>query len=267
MLKQPNIFICTNNLPANSFAGGNIVQPACIASFTMAADVNFLEARCLIGGQRQITASKINETVYTVTLSFENVDFNSLELALGEFAADAVGANLTLPTLKATTVVLDGGDGVINDAEITAGTADSIRVYLSTPASTSSVKYGYMTKVAVAPAADGEFQVDDGANRLVFTANQVGSVVQYTIDKTYTSIRGIGLAEGGTPYDNLTFSGVLFGTNDEDGYQIVLPRLTRISEPSIAVTGDLQTLEIEYRAEVPSGSRKPYKLFDLSTAV
>lgn len=264
------IFLCSNALPATSFAGGNIVHPGCIASFQLEADVNFIEARCLIGGERVITASKINERVFTATLSFERVDWNTIELAFGEFGTAATGQYLTVPTLKSATV---DGAGEIVDTDITAGTADSVRAYLSTVGSSAATttQVGYLTKVAVAPAAETEFQVDDTNTKLVFDTGLAGSVVQYSIDKTYTSIDAIGLptggAAGGAEYDNITFSGVISGTESVNGYQIILPKLTRISQPAFSVTGDLTALEIQYRAEVSAGERAPYLIYSLDTAV
>ena len=263
-----SLFMTTNALPADSFAGGNITHPGCIASFQLEADVNFLEARCLIGGQRVITASQINEKVYTCTLSFERIDWNTIELAFGEFATGASGQDLTLPQLKSATV---DTNGEVVDTDITASNAASIRVYLATPGSGSSAIRGYLEKVGAAPTADTEVQVDDANTKLVFTTDNAGSIVQYSIDKTYTSIDAIGLPSGGAvnglAYDNITFSGVLFGTESVNGYQIILPKLTRISQPALSVTGDLVTLEVQYRAEVPAGGREPYKLYRLDSAV
>ena len=102
---------------------------------------------------------------------------------------------------------------------------------------------------------------------MTFNASQAGATVEYVVDKTYTSIEAIGVADDVDFLTNLAFTGLIASTPDGvEGYQIVVPQLERITTPTITLSGDVAEISIEYRAIVPPGKRKPFELYRLSTA-
>ncbi len=248
--------ILTNGLDASSLRGQKALFPQCLASFELAADTNFAEAKCMINGILQTTASAITEENFNLNLTYQFNDWNNLQLLFGELATDESG--VTIPQSKVA-VVPSGG--VINDPEI-VGNASSVCVTNTTDC--------VLLEVVAGPLAGDpeEITVDDGTGDITFDSTLVGKTVEYVVDRTYTSIEAIGVAQTVDLLTNLSFSGVIASTKDgAQGYQIIVPFLERINTPTITLAGDVAEISIEYRALVSGTNRKPFNLYRLSTAV
>ncbi len=245
--------ILAKDVDALALRGEKALFPQCLATFELSTDTTFAEAQCMKKGILITTASAISGETFTLNLTYQFNDWTNLQLLFGELASTE--SSVTLPTAKAAVV----SGGVINDTDITAGTAASVCV----TDVTNSVLL--LTEVD-GTAADGTVDVDPTGN-LTFDAAQEGITVEYVVDKTYSSIDAIGVAEDVDFLTNLTFSGVIASTPDgEEGMQIIIPRLERISTPTITLAGDVAEITIEYRCITPQGKRKPFELYRLSTA-
>ena len=247
--------ITTNDLDASSLRGEKALFPQCLASFEMAVDTNFAEAKCMKRGILQTTASAITEETFSLNLTYQFNDWNNLQLLFGELATLETG--VTLPVAKAVEVPVGL---IIADTDITAGTAASVCV-------TDVTNCILLTAALASPPGPNEFFADGAGNALELNATQAGATVEYVVDKTYTSIEAIGVADDVDFLTNLAFTGLIASTKDgEEGYQIIFPQLERINTPTITLAGDLAEISIEYRAIVPSGKRKPFELYRLATA-
>ena len=201
------------------------------------------------------TASAITAETFSLNLTYQFNDWVNLQLLFGEIASTE--ANVSLPVAKAQEIP---AGLTLTDADI-VGQAATVCV--------TDVTNGILLNVVLAPAVPGanEVAVDDVAGTLVFNASQSGATVEYVVDKVYTSVDAIGVADDVDFLTNLAFTGLIASTPDGvEGYQIVMPQLERITTPTITLSGDVAEITIEYRAIVPAGKRKPFELYRLSTA-
>ena len=244
------------DLDALALRGEKALFPQCLASFELSTDTTFGEAKCMRKGIMLTTASAITAETFSLNLTYQFNDWTNLQLLFGEIATTE--ASVSLPVAKAAEVP---AGLVITDADITAQTAPSVCVTDITNSELLLVDVGNP-----GTAAPGTVAVNEAGN-LTFDAAQAGITVEYVVDKTYTSIEAIGVADDVDFLTNLTFTGLIASTPDgEEGYQIVIERLERISTPTITLAGDVAEISIEYRCIVPPGKRKPFQLYRLSTA-
>lgn len=247
--------ITTNDLDASSLRGEKALFPQCIASFEMSTDTTFGEAKCMKKGILLTTASAITAETFSLNLTYQFNDWINLQLLFGELASNESG--VALPVAKAQEIP---SGLVITDTDITVATAGTVCV--------TDVTNGILLNVVTTGTPGvNEVDVDGATNELTFNASQAGATVEYVVDKTYTSIEAIGVADDVDFLTNLAFTGLIASTPDGvEGYQIVVPQLERITTPTITLSGDVAEISIEYRAIVPPGKRKPFELYRLSTA-
>lgn len=241
-------------MDASSLRGENALFSQCLASFELTSDTTFGEAQCQKKGILQTVAGAITAETFTLSLTYEFNDWTNLQLLFGELATSE--SNVVLPVAKAAEVPTGL---VITDTDITAATAASVLV-------TDVTNNILLTVVAVAPNAN-EVQVDGTTGELTFNASQAGATVEYVVDKTYTTIEAIGVADTVDLLTNLSFTGLIASTTDgTDGYQIIVDKLERTTTPTVTLAGDVATISIEYRCLALPGKRKPFALYRLSTA-
>lgn len=246
------LIVRTKDLTVNTTRAQELVLPLCVASFELTFEDQLAEAKCLIGGKRQITSAGITESVASFNLTFEKIDFNTLGFAYDELVATT--SSISFPVVKTATIP-SGPTPTITDADVPA-TAGATLVYL-----TGGVNGGtYMTRVGSSPTA-GQYSVSAGS--IVFNTADAGKVVTYSALKSFSSVPTVGVESGADEYGALTFEGLLY-TPEGNRYGIQLGSLTRVGSPSISITGDLAQLTIPFRAGVPTGWRKPFRLFNLT---
>lgn len=248
-----SLFVRTSDLSPTSLRGENLVHPLCIAGFELTFDDSLAEAKCLVDGRKQISAAAITETIASMKLTFEFVDWTILQLAFDELAQST--STIVLPVLKTATV---NSSNEVVDTELTSATG--VYVYRKTP---QPGKY-YEIITTGTPTAD-QAKVDTAATKLVFASSEAGAVVQYTVNKTYTTIESIGKESTYDKFGKLSFSGIISGTEFSTGMQIVVPQLSRVSTPALTITGELARLEIDFRASVAPGFRSVFQLYNLDT--
>lgn len=249
--------ITTNGLDASSLRGEKALFPQCLATFEMSTDTTFGEAKCMKKGILLTTASAITAETFSLNLTYQFNDWVNLQLLFGELASTE--SNVSLPVAKAQEVPATG-PYVITDTDITTLTAGTVCV--------TDVTNGELLNIVTSGTPNpGEVDVDGTTNELTFNAAQAGITVEYVVDKAYTSIEAIGVADDVDFLSNLAFTGLIASTPDGvEGYQIIINQLERITTPTITLAGDVAEITIEYRCIVPAGKRKPFELYRLSTA-
>lgn len=255
------LLLLSRDLDIDSLIGQNIVYPAAIASFELTFDDKLAEAKALIDGKRQIVAAAITEQTATLKLSFEYNDWQTLQFAYDELAQ--VTPTVNIPTLKSKRINTNNQfvfAETITASDYTAG--KNFHAYVAEPGKSPlgvNVDRGFL------PVAD--YTITGTGVNLIADA-YINRIVQVAYDKTYTDIETIGVGDDYDSWGRLVFSGVLIGTEyQKRGIQIIVPQLSRIKSPSIAVTGDMVKLDIEFRASVPAGNRKPFQLYNLERHV
>ena len=211
-------------------------------------------AKCYRDGILQTVASKINSEDFSVTLTYEFLDWPTLQLLYGELAQSGGAA---VPTAKTEDLV---GTTIV-DSEIIAANEASVLVYNAT-------EEVFMTLAAASPGAN-EYSVDGATNTITFNAAQTGQTINYKFDKIYSSIESIGSGLVGDQYDelsNLSLTAVLSSTVYPSGIVLVAEQLERTNTPTLAIEGDRATVSITYRLIAGKGRRKPFRMFKLEGA-
>jgi len=248
-----SLFVKTTNLTAgNSIRGQNLLFPLCIASFSLDFDTQLAESKCLIDGKRQITAAAITEEIASMKISFEFADFKTLGFAYDEISQTST--TVQIPVIKTATVPTASPYEIV-DAEIVTGNLASVLVYKNSPTTS------YMVSNATPTTAEHFLA---SAGKITFAAASAGASVSYTILKTFSTIETIGVESAADSFGNLEFNGIIYAGGSGERYGIQVPKLSRVSTPSIQITGDLATLEVDFRASVPAGQRRPFRLFKLA---
>lgn len=253
------LFVLTQDLDANSILGENIFFPGQFVDFNYEGNAETKKAKAWIDGKRKNVASATGEEEYTLTLSFEYLDWFHMGFAYDEMPQTS--SNVTLPIIKKGTVP-STAPYEITDADITATTEASVQVYISSRGSWGEA--GPRRKGTTTPNA-GEFVADGAATKLIFDASDAGAPVQYIVNKTYATIESIGHEISADNFGKLAFLGDGYGPEFPSRVRIYLPNLTRSSIPSL-VTDDVPKFEIQFEANVPAGSRTPHRIYNLATA-
>ena len=257
------IFVTKDLAENDSIRGENLLYPPLLATFEMTPEVNNLEARALIAGKRQIVAAAIAEETWTLNTTAEYADWQSFQFMYDELAQ--VSSNIRLPIVKSR-VIPDTLSFVDNDVSADDITNGDVLVYKSSRGTNGRA---FMKVVTAAPAAFDEVQVTNDGTDTTFTffAGMATQRVQYLGYKTYSSIQTIGEEADFDEWGRLEFWGRCYGTEFPGQMLLRVMDLSRISIPTISVTGEISEIQVEFRASVPAGERKPYKLYELSTGI
>lgn len=251
------LFLQSKDLDDTSLRGENLVHPLYISAFELTFEDNNIEAKALIDGKRQIKAAAINESIATLTLTFEYQDWNTLGMAFDELPQTSSNVNIPMIKSAIATSASPGDPADITDAEIvgTEVVGEDIFVYVASKGDWGDRKYLEAADVTVAA---GQFSLPTAYD---------GAVIEYTLNKSFTSIDTIGIGANYDSYGKLVFNGVVSGTEFGKGMGIIIPELNRISTPQLTVNGDLAEMTVEFRCGVPAGKRRPFELYNLDTGV
>lgn len=242
------LFFATTDIGAGSVRGENLMFPGCIASFELAFEDNFIEAKCLIDGVRSTVASQITESIPTLTLTFELQDWATTQLLYDEVAAQQ--ASVVLPELR---VQVTDGSGVLTDADILGTETVNTDIYFF---AADCEKFLLASDVVLAA----------GTATFAALPNQT---IQYVVYVTKTNVESIGVV---TPFDRfgkLLFSGIAYSTetSPNGSTQIIINGMNRTNSPTLTVNGDLNEISIEYRPAIQTGKRTAVEFYNLNPFV
>lgn len=239
--------------------GQEIFFPGQFFNFSYEGEAESKEAKAWVAGRRKTVSSAVGDETYTLTLSFQYLDWLHLGFAYDEIPKTS--SNVTIPIIKSATIPTSTPYEIV-DADITVENSTSIKAYI--PQRGSWGEAGYRKRVGAAPAAK-EFQVDTANDKLVFHSSDAGAVVQYSILKTYSTIDSIGYESEADSFGKLSFLGKGYGPEFPNGIIIYLPSITRSSIVSMT-TDDVPEFEIQFSVNVPPGKRTPHQFFNLASA-
>lgn len=246
--------IGTNALGASSLFGENIAFDQCVAGLTLEATTNFVEAKCQINGILQTVASAINAEDFMLNLTYEFLDWNTLQLLYGELSKTGGAA---VPTTQDFTIT---AAGAVTVPGLTAVNAASVRVYDNTQAK--------FLKLDPTTAGADEFVVNGASGTVSFNASQIGSVVTIRYDRIYTSISSIGLTGPTDFFTDLNLVAIVSSAVDgAEAYVLVVDKMERTNTPTLTLEGDKAVFNIQYKALVKPGQRKPFKMYRLKGAI
>jgi hypothetical protein len=245
---------------ASKTLGQEIFFPGQFFNFVYAGESQKKEAKAWVAGRRKTVSSAVGDESYTLTLSFQYLDWNHLGFAYDELPQTS--SNVVLPITKSATIPSSSPYEIV-DADITVGNATSIKAYASQRGSWGEA--GHRKRVTGSPAAK-QFQVDTTNDKLIFHSSDAGATVQYSIAKTYSSIDSIGYESAADDWGKLSFLGKGYGPEFPNGIIIYLPSITRASIVSMDTSQDVPEFSIEFTGNVPAGKRTPHQYFNLASA-
>lgn len=225
----------------------NFIFPGNFVEFQLNISSTSKEAKAWVAGRKVTKSSAIDSEDATLTVSSEVVDWATLAWAFDE--VPDVSSNELIPITKAANTDASGN---ISDPDIPGGTR--VYCYVNT-----SGTWGLAQAIP-------DSEVTSGSGSISLGAKYKNAPISYHYDKTASSIQTIGVNPEAQRYGKLAFSGVAYGPEFTKGVIVVVPELTRKSTPSFT-TDDVPKFTVEYSANVPTGSTKPFRLYNLDTIV
>ena len=185
---------------------------------------------------------------------FQEVDFNTYQLALGEIATRTTGEfiyeEVDIPRLTSLTYF---------DARINAGNKDNIGIYGVTDRHV--VRQGTGT-YDVDPNI---VYIDDVAQTIEFDTTALGKAYNIQIPVSTTDISCIGGNSSNGEFYDLSFEGAFFTTANDGPYTIIVPHLRRLTTPSLSVGVGLSTnYTVSFQAvcgDDDEYERKPFRIY------
>lgn len=235
-------------------------MPPCYALFTMTStsEVSNLEYSNLLGVNQALTSKLVKEAFF-VELTFEEVDWNVLQLAMGELAAKTDDVpfyeELTLSPLTSTTV---------NDSRIDNTLTDSVAAYNATDRN-------FMIQATAASEVDNNIYFVDGPGQnLIFSADNLGDIIEVKVPVLKDDIACIGgFSDRGEFYD-ISFQGSFLTTAGDGPYTINIPNLRRVSAPTLTAAGETVVASINFQAvsgDLEDYERKPFRIYSSTSFI
>jgi hypothetical protein len=218
--------------------------------FSLSGESGVKESMKYVNGRKVVAGALLDGEKYKLKVGIEAISWTALQFAHGQVAG--VTPSVALPESRSAKVPSVAPFEIV-DPDI--GSSAGVWVFQVDPIDKPLVLS------AIAPVAES-FQVDAANDKLVFNAAQAGAYVQYRVFKTYTNVPSIG-AEAipvANLLDRFSFSGFCYA--DTKKYKIVIPKMQRISVPSINLS-DVTKLEVEYQLVVAPGQIAAYQLYDI----
>ncbi len=237
----------------------------CYAQLANTAQPQETRARCRnrTTGVLETKSKGLQELVHSLQITWEAATWADLQFAHNEIAQDSSTAvnDPNVADVPATTFT-------IVDPEITTANEASVRAYL--PQRESGGLPQLMKKVAVAPAARDEYQVDGASNSIIFHSTAEGAEAVYFYDKSYTAIQTIGLETNFERFGDFQAWFTSYGDGDiPEGITLWFPRLTfNAGPPVVDRNNSPATYQKTFESPSVSGRDIPYVMYnrDFATA-
>jgi hypothetical protein len=212
--------------------------------FAIEGESNEVVAKAQRGGITTITGAALNEQNYKAKVKIEAVSWRTLQIAFGMSAATSV--DFKDPTTKQARI---SAAGEITDTDILAlagPPAFLAPVYAASPSEDFSYAEASPTTVNTA-LTPKQFKVDRTANKIIFNPSEAGKIVAYQTTKIIPLAETIGQEAVFRKLDNISFSAIGYGNGGSDHSKIIVPEMSRISVPTLSMSGSQTSLELEYR--------------------
>lgn len=236
------------NPDVNSWLATKQAFGECLAAIEFNIDSNPAKATCWIDGKKQNRLSKLASHSATVKLTYEFIDWSTIQLAFGESSKAGSGF---VPTVK--TIQLTGNQ--FSELDINLNNVTSLRLYNLT-------KQAFMTLTIGVPSSN-EYTVDLSGN-IVVNQSEAGDLISYRYNKYYSSIDSIGTTDGSTDLDNISLLAVLASSVYPDGLLLKIDKLVRVNSPQLNFSNDKATIELTYQVLTNANNNKGYQIYKLT---
>lgn len=223
----------------------NFIFPGSFVNFSLTVNTTSKEALAWSGGRKVTKSSAIASEETTLTLTSQYADWATLAWAFDEIPD--LSQNELVPITKAANA---DDSGNISDSDIPGGT----RVYCFVNTTGS---WGLAQAIP-------DSEVSSSAGSISLGAKYKNAPITYHYEKPVSSILTIGVNPEAQQYGKLTFSGIAYGPEFAEGVIVVVPEITRKSSPSLT-SDDVPEFTVEYSANVPTGFKKAFRLYNMET--
>jgi hypothetical protein len=208
-------------------------------------------------GPLQIVDTKVQSETYTLTVgtaSFDRADFQFIFEEVEGTADDVVLPDPVVAVVPATGPYTITVTGLLAD--------EAVQVQALTPIGSEQ----FLTQIASSgTVATGQFEVT--ADTVTVFSDLAGQTILINRNRTFATATGIGLTDvAAGKFGKMAFSGVIAGTRFPTPPRLYLPQVSSLGSIDINIT-DTTQVNKQFRAEVPAGSRLPYKIAFETTLV
>lgn len=238
------------------------MMPLFLSQFEFTQESETKEAKGFVGGKLVTRSAAEASVTSTVKISTEYTDWMQLGMTLDQFSRTFTSKKILV--LK-TALVPTAAPFEIVDTAITSANTNDIFAAISEAGTWGQPKPLTRATVPASPAV-GQVGVDTTDTKLVFNSAQAGASISYTVPQTLTTVEGFGGSGTLSTIGNLEFYGKIYSPTASQGFTIYFPNLQRKSRPTITLSNDVPTLEIEFGAVAPAGWTEPYEILNLNTA-
>lgn len=254
-----NLVLIASSAPNDGFP--DFYYPPCYANFAMVSETELSNAKYLsLSGVQQTKSNQISGERFFVELTFENTDFMTVQLILGELSAAV--SEVYLDEYVTVCPLIDVS---FNDNRITEDQSANIGVYNLT-------EKNVMLQVSdINDLVPNRFFVNSVGKLIAFDTSQLGQALSIKIPTFNEDIGCLGGFSSRGELLNYSFEGRFNTTANDGDYIVQIPHLRRIAAPSFDfIGGDKVTVTVRY--EAVSGSdesteRKPFRIFSPNSGV
>lgn len=205
-----------------------------------------------LSGIKQNKSSRIQEEQYFIDLTLSEFDFMTLQLSMGEIAAQVDDVNF-----YEEVNICPLNNTVYSDLRINATNYTQITAFNLT-------ENNIMVRVTnVEDVGSNFFFVDEVAQTITFSENQLGEALKVVIPVANNDVGCIGGPNARGEMYKYAFEGKFFTTEGDGPYTLQAPCVRRVSAPSLSFDGGAAAtyvLSFECVANEES-DRKPFKIF------
>jgi hypothetical protein len=212
--------------------------------FSIEGESGEVVAKAQRGGKTIISGAALNEESYKAKVKIESVSWRTLQISFG--LASAQSTNFRDPQVRRAKI---NASGEIVDTDILSligPPAFATPVYAANQADDFSYSEAAPATVNTA-LTPKQFKIDRAANKLIFNPSEAGKTVNYHLIKILSIAETIGKEDAVRKLDNIAFSAIGYGNGGTEHSKVIVPEMSRISVPSISMSGSQTALELEYR--------------------
>lgn len=234
----------------------SFVRPS---AFNISSETTQLEALGFPVGDAASTIQVLDSAVGVekFTLKFSQQSLNNMDLQLALDAREQTATSFIVPRTKIVTVpAITPFTVTLTELTSTAADQDVSGVVLD-----ENTPLPLVRVLAAGSPTAGQFTA--GATKVItFNAAQAGKQVALYFFETISTGQVIGGANLRNQFGTMEFIGIIKSTRFTK--RIWCPSVTRVSGINLGVTGSVETSELEYKINTPTGFNFPMLLWNLS---
>jgi hypothetical protein len=211
--------------------------------FMVEGESNEVVAKGQRDGKTVITGSALAEENYKAKVKIEAISWRTLQIAYGLSAATSSG--FSDPVVKRAKIT---SAGEITDPAILAIVSPAYLVPVQVSNPDKDFSYEEMPPATLQAAlTDKQFTINRTTNKLTFATSQADEVVVYRLVSLLSIAETIGKESAVRRLNNVSFSAIGYGNGGTEHSKIIVPEMSRVSVPTLSMSGSQTSFDLEYR--------------------